>query len=179
VKGIAGSMYNYQKLEFQLEHYTQLGALGRLRYGTSMGCVFGSTAFPFLKVHEGNQSYWLLLTAYNKMNFLEFISDKYASAFVENHWEGLFFNKIPGINKLNLRFVSTARVLYGSLSSRHTDNVIIPDYVKSFGEVPYVECSAGLENVFKVLRVDFVWRATHNVPGTSPFGVRGRISFNF
>lgn len=179
VKGIAGSMYNYQKLEFQLEHYTQLGALGRLRYGTSMGCVFGSTAFPFLKVHEGNQSYWLLLTAYNKMNFLEFISDKYASAFVENHWEGLFFNKIPGINKLNLRFVSTARVLYGSLSSRHADNVIIPDYVKSFGQVPYVECSAGLENVFKVLRVDFVWRATHNLPGTSPFGVRGRISFNF
>ncbi len=179
VKGIAGSMYNYQKLEFQLEHYTQLGALGRLRYGTSMGCVFGSTAFPFLKVHEGNQSYWLLLSSYNKMNFLEFISDKYASAFIENHWEGLFFNKIPGINKLNLRFVSTARVLYGTLSSRHADIVIIPDYVKSFGQVPYVECSAGLENVFKVLRVDFVWRATHNVPGTSPFGVRGRISFNF
>ena len=179
VKGIAGSMYNYQKLEFQLEHYTQLGALGRLRYGTSMGCVFGSTAFPFLKVHEGNQSYWLLLSSYNKMNFLEFISDKYASAFIENHWEGLFFNKIPGINKLNLRFVSTARVLYGTLSSRHADIVIIPDYVKSFGQVPYVECSAGLENVFKVLRVDFVWRATHNLPGTSPFGVRGRISFNF
>lgn len=179
VKGIAGSMYNYQKLEFQLEHYTQLGALGRLRYGMSMGYVFGSTAFPFLKVHEGNQSYWLLLSAYNKMNFLEFISDKYASAFVENHWEGLFFNKIPGINKLNLRFVSTARVLYGALSSRHADYVIIPNYVKSFGQVPYVECSAGLENVFKVLRVDFIWRATHNVPGTSPFGVRGRISFNF
>lgn len=178
-KGIAGSMYNYQKFEFQLEHYTQLGALGRFRYGASLGCVLGSTAFPFLKVHEGNQSYWLLLTAYNKMNFLEFISDKYASAFIENHWEGLFFNKIPGINKLNLRLVSTARVLYGSLSSRHAENVLIPAYVKSFGQIPYVECSAGLENIFKVLRVDFVWRATHNDPGSSPFGIRGRISFNF
>ena len=179
VKGIAGSMYNYQKLEFQLEHYTQLGALGRLRYGASLGCVFGSTAFPFLKVHEGNQSYWLLLTAFNKMNFLEFISDKYASAFAENHWEGLFFNKIPGINKLNLRLVTTERILYGSLSSKHSENVLIPGYVRSFGQIPYVECAVGLENLFKILRIDFVWRATHNVPGTSPFGVRGRISFNF
>lgn len=179
VKGIAGSMYNYQKLEFQLEHYTQLGALGRLRYGASLGCVFGSTAFPFLKVHEGNQSYWLLLSAFNKMNFLEFISDKYTSAFAENHWEGLFFNKIPGINKLNLRLVTTERILFGSLSNKHSDNVLIPGYVKSFGQIPYVECSVGLENLFKILRVDFVWRATHNQPGTSPFGVRGRISFNF
>ena len=179
VKGIAGSMYSYQKIEFQLEHYTQLGVLGRFRYGAMAGYVFGSTAFPFLKAHEGNQSYWLLLTAYNKMNFLEFVSDKYVSAFAENHWEGLFFNQIPGIKKLNLRLVTTERILYGAISSRHSENVLIPSYVKAFGKVPYSELSIGIENIVKIFRVDFVWRVTHNTPGVSPFGVRGRFAFNF
>lgn len=179
VKGIGGSMYNYQKIEFQMEHYTQLGVLGRLRYGVSAGYVFGSTAFPFLKAHEGNQSYWLLLNSYNKLNFLEFVSDKYISAFAENHWEGLFFNQLPGIKKLNLRWVTTERVLYGGISSRHQQHVAIPNYVRSFGKTPYVELSIGLENIFKVVRVDLVWRATHNIPGESPLGVRARFSLNF
>jgi len=179
VKGIGGSLYNYQKIEAQIEHYTQLGVLGRFRYGASAGMVFGSTSYPFLKAHEGNQSYWLLTSAYNKMNFLEFISDRYASAFIENHWEGLFFNWIPGINKLKLRLVTQQRILYGALKGPHAQNVIIPNYVKSFGNTPYVECSIGLENILKVIRVDLVWRATHLTPGISPFGIRGRFSFNF
>lgn len=179
VKGIGGSLYNYQKIEFQMEHYTQLGILGRLRYGFCAGYVFGNTAFPFLKAHEGNQSYWLLLTAYNKMNFLEFISDKYVSGFLENHWGGIFFNQIPLIKKLNLRFVTTQKVLLGSLSTRHSENVLIPSYVRSFNQIPYVEVSFGLENILKIIRVEFVWRVTHPTPNVSPFGLRARFSFNF
>lgn len=179
VRGIGGSMFSYQKIEAQLEHYTHLGPLGRFRYGASAGFVFGSTAFPFLKVHEGNQSYWLLTTAYNKMNFLEFISDRYVSAFLENHWEGLFFNWIPGFNKLNWRLVTQQRILYGALKGTHAQNALIPQYVRPFGNIPYVECAFGIENIFKVIRVDLVWRATHNVSGVSPIGVRGRLTFNF
>ncbi|MFN4909648.1 MAG: DUF5686 family protein [Flavobacteriales bacterium] len=179
VKGIGGSLYNYQKLEVQLEHYTQLGLLGRLRYGFSAGYVFGNTAFPFLKAHEGNQSYWLLLTAYNKMNFLEFISDKYISGFMENHWGSIFFGQIPLIKKLNLRFVTTQKVLLGSLSNRHANNVLIPSYVKSFNQIPYVEVSFGFENILKIVRVECVWRVTHPVPNSSPLGIRARFAFNF
>lgn len=179
VKGILGSMYNYQKFEFQLDHYTQLGVLGRFHYGMTLGYVFGSTAFPFLKAHEGNQSYWLLSSAYNKMNFLEFISDKYMSAFFENHWEGLVFNRIPGIKKLNLRLVTVEKILLGDLSQKHNDHVIIPQYVKTFNNIPYVELAAGVENIFKVFRVDLIWRVTHNDPSSSPLGVRARFSLNF
>ncbi|MFN5736927.1 MAG: hypothetical protein ACK444_12850, partial [Flavobacteriales bacterium] len=166
-------------LEVQLEHYTQLGLLGRLRYGFSAGYVFGNTAFPFLKAHEGNQSYWLLLTAYNKMNFLEFISDKYISGFMENHWGSIFFGQIPLIKKLNLRFVTTQKVLLGSLSNRHANNVLIPSYVKSFNQIPYVEVSFGFENILKIVRVECVWRVTHPVPNSSPLGIRARFAFNF
>jgi hypothetical protein len=179
IKGIGGSQYNYQKYEFQLEHNTQVGIFGRMRYGAIAGYIHGDVAYPLLKVHEGNQSLWLLTTAFNKLNFLEFISDRYVGAFIENHWEGLLFDRIPINKKLKWRLLTTGRAVYGSLSSRHEKEMLIPSFVKRFGNVPYIESSVGIENILKVVRLDLVWRMTHQIPGTSPLGVRARISFNF
>ena len=179
MKNIFGSEYNYQRLEFQMEHNTQLGILGRMRYGVTAGYIFGTTAYPFLKVHEGNQSLWLLTSTFNKLNFMEFISDKYITGFVENHWEGLFFDRIPLVKKLNLRLVSTGRILYGDISQKHEQAMLIPDFVKRFNGVPYIETSVGIENILKVIRVDLVWRMTHPIPGQSPFGIRARYALNF
>lgn len=179
VKGIMGSEYNYQKLEFQLEHNTQVGALGRMRYGMTAGYIHGNTAYPFLKVHEGNQSLWLLTTAFNKMNFLEFISDRYVMAFSENHWEGLLFDRFPLVKKLKLRLVTNVRAVYGGLSDRHQMEMIIPTFVNRFGNVPYVETSVGIENIAKFLRVDLVYRATHQIPNISPLGILFRFDLYF
>lgn len=179
MKNIFGSEYNYQRLEFQMEHNTQLGVLGRMRYGLTAGYIFGTTAYPFLKVHEGNQSLWLLTSTFNKLNFMEFISDKYVTGFVENHWEGLFFDRIPLVKKLNLRLVTTGRILYGDISQKHEQAMLIPDFVKRFNGIPYMETSVGIENILKVIRVDVVWRMTHPIPGQSPFGIRARYALNF
>jgi hypothetical protein len=130
-------------------------------------------------VHEGNQSYWLLTSTFNKLNFFEFISDKYVGGFVENHWEGLLFDRIPLIKKLKWRLVTTGRITYGSISSRHSTEMILPQFTKQFGKVPYAEVAVGIENIFKVGRVDFVWRLTHLDPGMSPFGIRARWAINF
>ena len=179
VKGLFGGNYNYQKIEFLMEHSRQIGVLGRIRYGFNAGYVFGTTAYPFLKVHEGNQSYWLLTSTFNKLNYFEFISDKYVGGFVENHWEGLLFDRIPLIKKLQWRLVTTGRITYGAISSRHSSEMILPSFTKQFGNVPYAEVAVGIENIFKVGRVDLVWRVTHLEPGMSPLGVRARWALNF
>ena len=36
-----------------------------------------------------------------------------------------------------------------------------------------------VENILKVFRVDLVYRATHQIPGISPLGIRARYSLNF
>ena len=36
-----------------------------------------------------------------------------------------------------------------------------------------------IENIAKIIRVDLVWRMTHNTPGISPLGIRARYAFNF
>lgn len=179
VKGLFGGNYNYQKIEFLMEHSRQIGVLGRIRYGFNAGYVFGTTAYPFLKVHEGNQSYWLLTSTFNKLNYFEFISDKYVGGFVENHWEGLLFDRIPLIKKLQWRLVTTGRITYGAISSRHSSEMILPSFTKQFGNVPYAEVAVGIENIFKVGRVDLVWRVTHLEPGMSPIGIRARWALNF
>lgn len=179
VKGIFGSDYSYQKIEFQMEHNRNIGVLGRLRYGANAGYIFGTAAYPFLKVHEGNQSLWLLTTTFNKLNFFEFISDKYVGGFAEQHWEGLFFDRIPLVKKLKWRLVTTGRIAYGAIDDRHAEVMVLPAFTKKFGAMPYAEAAVGIENIFKMGRIDFVWRLTHLDSGMSPFGIRARWAFSF
>ena len=150
-----------------------------MRYGFTLGYINGIAAYPLLKVHDGNQSLWLLTSATNMVNFLEFISDRYVIGFAENKWEGLLFDRIPLVKKSKIRLVTTERIMLGSLSSKQNQALLIPSFVQPFNGVPYVEIGIGIENIFKVLRIDLLYRATHQIPGTSPFGIKARYSLNF
>ena len=184
IKDLFGADYNYQKLDLFIEHRVSIGRLGRIKYGLNAGKIFGETAYPFLKVHEGNQSYWLMDNAFNKMNFFEFISDQYVTGLIENHWDGLFFDRIPLIKKMKLRLVTTGRFAFGKLSNKHKELMRIPSFTKSFGKTPYVEVAAGIENIFKLGRIDVFWRLTHLDPGVkvtdlAAFGIRAKYVINF
>ena len=179
-----GSDYNYQKVDLFIEHTAPIGFFGRIKYGINAGRIFGTTAYPFLKVHEGNQSYWLYPNAFNKMNFFEFISDQYITGLLENHWDGLFFDRIPLVKKMKLRLVTTARVAFGSIDQKHTAEMLLPAFTKQFGNTPYVEVAAGIENILSIGRIDVFWRLTHLPPGVkvtdiSNFGIRARYALNF
>jgi hypothetical protein len=184
IKGLLGADYNYQKVDLFIEHNTRIGILGRIRYGLNAGVIFGNAAYPFLNIHAGNQSYWLQLNTFNKMNFFEFISDRYVSGLIENHWDGLFLDRIPLIKKLKWRLVTTGRIAFGAISDRHTAEMRLPDFTKTFGNTPYVEVAMGIENIFAVGRVDVFWRLTHLEPNIkvthiSNFGIRARYALNF
>ena len=179
VKNLLGSEYNYQKIQFNIEHKTQLGILGRLEYGANIGAVFGNVAYPLLHAIPGNQSLWLMTSAFNKLNFLEFVCDRYTGVYIENHWDGFFMNKIPLVKKLNLRLVTSGRMAFGALSHRHQVNMIYPGFIKEFDKLPYAESSIGIENLFKFFRVDVVWRMTYLDAATSPLGIRAKFALIF
>lgn len=184
VKGLLGGDYDYQKIDLFIEHTTTIGILGRIRYGVNAGKIFGTAAYPFLKVHEGNQSYWLFDNAFNKMNFFEFISDQYVSVLIENHWDGFFFDKIPWVRKAKLRLVTTGKAVLGHISNRHLDEMRLPIFTKQFNNTPYVEVGIGIENILNLGRVDLFWRLTHLGPGVKvtdmqAFGIRTKYVLNF
>ena len=69
--------------------------------------------------------------------------------------------------------------MIGSLSVQNQEQMIIPDFVQYFNGIPYVEFSIGIENILKVIRIDLIYRATHQIDAISPFGIKARYSLNF
>lgn len=179
LKGVLGSDYNYQKFEAQVTYNPKIGIFGRLVYNFYGGYIFGSAAYPFLKVHEGSQTFLLQSAAYNNMRFFEFVSDQYVGAHLEHHWNGLLLDRVPLVRNLKWRLVTNYKMVYGTISDRHTKEMIIPQNIKSFGNIPYMETGVGVENIFKILRLDAIWRLTHLEPNQSPFTIRGKLVVTF
>ena len=97
------------------------------------------------------------------------------------------FNRIPLWNKLNLREVLSFSGVYGGLSAKNIPGpanpglYVLPDGCGPMGKMPYMEITAGIENIFEVLRIDYVRRLTYakDLKGWAKNGIRisMRISF--
>jgi hypothetical protein len=155
------------------------------------GKIFGKVPYPYLDIHRANQTYSYQISSYNMMNFLEFVSDEYASLNVDHCFNGFFFNKVPLFKRLKLREVVTCKVLYGDLTSGNdpnknnglfkfpTDAWGIP-LTYSFDKEPYIEGSIGISNILKFFRVDIVKRFTYlEHPNVPELGIRVRFKFDF
>ncbi|MCB0477396.1 MAG: carboxypeptidase-like regulatory domain-containing protein [Crocinitomicaceae bacterium] len=179
-KGFLGSDFTYHKFEIDLDHRPKIGILGRLRYNIYAGYILGDIPYPFQKVHEGNQSVYSQITAFNNMNFFEFVSNRYVGFNFEHHLMGLIWDRIPGLRKAKLRTVWAFKMVYGSLKKPDPRIMLLPNNIYTLEKLPYMEISVGIENILNFVRVDFVWRLTHlDKPGAVPFGVRFRFQVDF
>jgi hypothetical protein len=184
--------YNYHNLNLNISKRFYLSQLGYTDVAVEGGYTFGKVPFPLLTIHRANQTYSYQLNSYNMMNFMEFVSDRYAGVNVDHYFNGFFFNKIPLIKRLKLREVITGKILYGGVRNENNplmNNALIkfPTDAESgltntytLGAAPYVEVSAGIANIFKLMRVDVVKRLTYlNHPEVSQWGIRTRFKFDF
>lgn len=191
MKGVFGGQYNYQNLSLNIYKMVYLSPIGYSEVALEGGYTFGKVPFPLLTIHRANQTYAYQLESYNLMNFLEFVSDHYASLNIDHHFNGFIFNKIPLLKRLKLREVAAVKVLYGGLRSENRPendptlfkfpvdkNGILSTYTLSNG--PYVEGSVGIANIFRLIRVDLVKRFTYlDHPDISSWGIRTRVRFDF
>jgi Family of unknown function (DUF5686)/CarboxypepD_reg-like domain len=174
-----GGNYEYHRLQLSVRHWFHLWNLGRSKFIIEGGKIWGKLPYPLLKIHEGNESLIFDQCAFNMMNYYEFISDKYFSVYYTHHFEGLFFNRVPLFRKLKWREVVYGRGLVGSINEKNKDFSILPDGTHTVNK-PYFEAGAGIENIFKVFRVDAIWRLSYlEHENVSPFGVRFGMRFSF
>lgn len=166
--------YDYQKVVFNLSDRIRLvSLLGYTDYTAEVGKIFGVVPYPLMELHGGNETYVYDYMSYNMMKYYEFASDQYASIGIFHHFEGLLFNKIPLIKKLKWREVVTCKTLWGSANDKNKKTLIFPKTLSALGNEPYVELSAGIENIFKVFRIDALWRSTYLRPkAIDNFGVK-------
>ena len=162
IKALLGGDYNYHKIAINVSDRFRLNPFGYTDYIIEAGKIFGTVPFPLLELHGGNETLIFDMYAFNMMNYFEFASDKYFTAQFFHHFDGFFFNKFPLLKKLKWREVLTFKTLYGATNAENKSQMILPSTLSSFGKLPYSEIGAGVENIFKIFRIDFLWRLTYS-----------------
>ena len=181
IKGVLGSDFNYHKIALSMEQKIRLGIWGKMRYRMQVTRVFGTVPYPMLNIFQGNESVIATERSYNMMNYFEFAADQSFEVLITHHFEGLFFNRIPLFKRLEWRGVASGGAIVGAVDQKNFD--IMPQYynaspVTTYKRLdptkPYVELSYGIENIFKVLRVQFYHRVTYT-EGVNNFGIKGSL----
>ena len=184
IPNLLGSDYEFHKVYFGFTKPFLLPPFGKSILTLEAGKTFGTLPYPLLEIAPGNNTYAYARYSYNLMNFFEFSTDQYASFNLEHHFVGLFFNKIPLFRRLKWREVVTARGMIGSLTNENIEYNTTEDGNSIQAPTKgYYEVGAGVENIFKFLRVDAIWRLSYledsPLANPSPFGIRVDLAVRF
>ena len=187
-KDVLNSSYTYNNITANIYKRFFLSQLGYSDITLLGSVTTGKVPFPLLSILRANQSIAYDPDAYNKMNYLEFVSDHYVGLNFTHSFSGFILNKIPLIQHLKWREYLSFKVLYGGL--RNENNPLFSKDLYQFpaaangangtfslGNTPYTEGGVGIGNIFKFLRIDVIKRFNYlDHPAVSPYGVK--LSFD-
>ncbi len=158
IENLLGSDVNFDKWTFALQDDVNFKLLGLLKYHFSIGGFLNSKKV-FIQDYQhfnGNQVFYAS-TYLNSFQLAPYYANSTIAAFyavgnIEHHFNGLLTNKIPVFRKLNWQLVAGSNAFYVNTQNN------------------YVEAFAGLENIFKLFRVDVI--ASYLNGKTGQVGVR-------
>lgn len=190
-----GNGFFINKTELTADKRFWLSSFGHIDMRVQTGMVWNKVPFTELYSPNSSTSIFLAQRAFNLMQPMEFLMDEYVAVYLTYFFKGWILNRIPGINRLKLRGVVSFSGIYGGLTNKNnpflTGNEGLfqfpqsavyneaGEYVSGYtcspiGKLPYMELTAGLENIFKFIRIDYVRRLTYN-DYTLPNGNRRKL----
>lgn len=186
-KGFLGSKYTINKTELSIQKRFWFSAFGYADILLKGGKIWSEVSYPNLLLPNANLSYTIQPESYAMMDAMEFANDQYLSWDITYWANGALFNRIPLIKYMKLREVISFRGLYGSLKDKNNpefnNNLFrFPNDARCtpMGKMPYMEFGVGLDNIFTILRIDYVWRLTYrDKPGVDLSGIRVQLHFSF
>lgn len=158
IENIFGSDVNFDKWRFSISDDKNLKLAGLLKYKIGIGGFLNSKKVFIQDYQHFNGNRVIRASEYvNSFQLARYydnstISSFYTYGHLEHHFNGLLTNKIPLFKRLNWNLVAGGNALYIN------------------GKNNYVEVFAGLENVLKIFRVDFV--AAYSNGKTTTTGIR-------
>ncbi len=179
ILGKFGKEKYYHHVGLQMSQWFNFPPMGWLRYQINAGAI--TNTLPYLLLHSptANETYFYQGNAFNTMARYEFVSDRYLDALVVHHFDGFFLNRIPLFRKLKWREVATIRMAYGVLSKKNKEANQLNHYDRNYQDYeqnpkpaegvyygafdrgPLLEAGLGIENIFKILRIDATWRMNY------------------
>ena len=167
-KGVLGGEYNFNLTEVGLYKRFWFSSWGKIDMFVKGGAQWNKVPFPLLIMPAANLSYILQRETFNLINNMEFLNDRYASLDVSWDLNGKIFNRIPLLKKLKWREAIGFKMLYGHLTDKNNpmkhpgDSELFlfptrdgrPTSFVMDPKTPYMECSVGIHNIFKILHID-------------------------
>lgn len=193
-KGVLGGEYNYNLTEIGLYKRFWFSSWGKIDMFVKGGAQWNKVPFPLLIMPAANLSYILQRETFNLINNMEFLNDRYASLDVSWDLNGKTFNRIPLLKKLKWREAIGFKMLYGHLTDKNNpmkhpgDSELFlfptrdgrPTSFVMDPKTPYMECSVGIHNIFKILHIDYVRRLNYlDHPDANKWGVRFMVMMTF
>lgn len=193
-KGVLGGEYSYNLTEIGLYKRFWFSSWGKIDMFVKGGAQWNKVPFPLLIMPAANLSYILQRETFNLINNMEFLNDRYASLDVSWDLNGKIFNRIPLLKKLKWREAIGFKMLYGHLTDKNNpmkhpgDSELFlfptrdgrPTSFVMDPKTPYMECSVGIHNIFKILHIDYVRRLNYlDHPDANKWGVRFMVMMTF
>ena len=158
IGGVFGSDVNFDKWNFSVSDEVNFKLRGLLKYSLSIGGFLNTNSVYIQDYQHFNGNQTIFASQYlNSFQIAPYYENSttasfYAVGHLEHHFNGMITNKIPWFRKLKWNLVAGSNAFYVNSSNN------------------YVEIFGGIENIFKVLRVDFVGSYLNG--NTGQFGVR-------
>jgi hypothetical protein len=158
LNGMLGSSVDYDKWRFSIRGSKNLKLKGALNYYSAMGGFLNKKNVPVQVMQHFNGNQVIFASPYlNSFQLAPYYANSttaslYGIFHAEHHFNGLFTNKIPLFNRLKWHLTAGANVFYVNDKNN------------------YAELFVGLENIFKIFRVDFVYGYKNGEQGD--FGIR-------
>lgn len=144
IKHLFGSDVDFDKWMLNIHDDLNFKLAGLLKYAVTIGGFLNSKAV-FVQDYKhfyGNTSHIAeqYVMSFENVGYYQFsnASSFYTEVHLEHHANGMLTNKIPGFKKLNWNLVAGTNILL------------------SHPQIKYAEAFVGLENIFKIFRVDAV-----------------------
>lgn len=164
IPNVFNSKVKYDRISFSVSDDINLKLAGKFSYYFSTGNIFNEKNITEADVFHFNTNETFFSkpdpTAFFIMPYYYFsTTDAYAEFHTSYHTKGFLFKKLPLFKELKLQPVFSA----SGVLLKHQS-------------MPYLEFSAGLENIFKVLRIDFTY-TPYQYEGAASVGRNFYITF--
>jgi hypothetical protein len=153
IPDLLGSDVNYSKWQFSLWDNINFKLKGEFKYRLGIGGFLSSRSLYVMDYQSfnGNQTFYAspYLNSFQLAPYYQYstTASLYGLGHIEHHFNGMLTNKLPGLRNLQWNLVIGSNALY----INQTNN--------------YVEIFAGLENIFKLFRVDVIGSWVNGIPG--------------
>lgn len=150
-KGISkwlGSDVNFDQLQLRIFDEMDFSVLGESQYNVVVGGFLNNKAMSFVDYQQFNGNEMILardfLNHFQTTKYYQFFTNEfYVKAHYEHHFNGFIWNKLPLIRRLKWRMVTGVNAFYVNQDQY------------------FAEAFVGIDNIFKIMRLDYVHSLTH------------------